>query len=206
MANGVMQTLEDALPTWGRSQVVQLLIMLRQPFPHTAIRPGGVNLRFEPRIRGQGDASMRGLAEGLALVGSLATAIGVLLAWWQIRVAGRQSATAFEDALAREYRDLAQRIPVSALLGDVLSAEEIQDNLDDFYSYVDLSNEQTYLRQKGRLRRDTWTNWCEGIRSNLTRPAFQTAWQLIKEKAPESFDELRRLESEGFETDPRDWS
>ncbi len=127
------------------------------------------------------------------------------LAWWQIREGRKQAVTSFEDSLAREYREIAQRIPVVALLGEPLSGSDLQANLDDFYHYIDLSNEQVFLRQRGRVRPDTWTNWRDGIQSNLKRPAFLAAWRLIKEKSPGSFEELRRLETANFQADPRDW-
>lgn len=50
-------------------------------------------------------------------VANLATAAAVVFAAWQIWLSKRQAATAFEDAMAREYRELAARLPTKALLG-----------------------------------------------------------------------------------------
>jgi hypothetical protein len=141
----------------------------------------------------------------LGLIASAATAFGVVMAWWQVREARRQAVTSFEDSMSREYRDIAQKLPVAALLGDPLSEEELTSNLDDFYHYIDLTNEQVFLRQRGRVRADTWANWRDGIQTNLSRPAFRAAWERIKEKAPNSFEELRRLEAERYGSDPRKW-
>jgi len=77
--------------------------------------------------------------------------------------------------------------------------------LDTFYHYVDLTNEQISLRMKGRVTRATWANWADGIRSNLSRPAFRAAWAEIARLAPDSFDDLRRLEASDFRADPRSW-
>ena len=87
---------------------------------------------------------MRIAGEIVTVLASVATAVGVLLAWWQIKESREQAVTSFEDGLAREYREIAQRLPVFALLGDALSEEDIKTNLDDFYHYVDLSNEQVF--------------------------------------------------------------
>lgn len=38
--------------------------------------------------------------------------------WWQLWLTRRQAVVAFEDGLAREYREIAQRLPVAALLGE----------------------------------------------------------------------------------------
>ncbi len=145
------------------------------------------------------------MGDMLVAIASIATAVGVFLAWWQIRETRQQAITGFEDGLAREYREIAQRIPVAALLGDELPEAELNTALDDFYHYIDLSNEQVFLRQSGRVRKETWENWRDGIKSNLSRPAFRAAWELIKRKAIGSFEELRRLEVEGYSIDPRDW-
>lgn len=141
--------------------------------------------------------------EVIGPIASAATAVGVFLALWQLYESRRQSYTAFEDTLSREYRDLARDIPVGALLGEALSEADLVAHLGKFFHYIDLSNEQAFLRQQGRVRPTTWKNWCDGIESNLSRPAFREAWARIKAKAPDSFDELRRLEASGFKEDPR---
>jgi len=120
-------------------------------------------------------------------------------------VSKQQSVTSFEDDLAKQYRDIAHRIPVEALLGRQLSDEEYTQTLAWFYQYIDLSNEETFLRQKGRVRPGTWENWCAGIKSNLGRPAFAKAWEEIKARSPKSFEELKRLEKSGFQDDPKKW-
>ena len=139
----------------------------------------------------------------ISAVGSLATAIAVAIAVWQLSVGRQQARTAFEDSLSREYRTLAQRIPVKALLGEPLSAEAYAKAHDDLYCYFDLSNEQVFLRQQDRVSRATWHNWSSGMRVNFALPAFADVWSEIKERAPDTFQELRWLESTGFGGDPK---
>lgn len=74
-----------------------------------------------------------------------------------------------------------------------------------FYHYIDLSNEQIFLRQHGRVSAETWENWRGGIKSNLSRPAFKQAWKEIGGRAHDIFDELRRLEKSGYQDDPFRW-
>jgi hypothetical protein len=145
----------------------------------------------------------------LSLVGVIAsgaTAVGVLLAWDQIRVAKQQAKTQFEDGLAREYREIAQRIPVKALLGEDLDDAEYDKALADLFRYIDLCNEETFLRQNGRISDETWETWCDGIKSHLSRVVFKKAWKDIKSRTTDSFQELRRLEASGFKDDPRSWA
>lgn len=139
------------------------------------------------------------------LVTSIVTAIGVIVAARQLTLSKRQTRTQFEDDLAREYRELVERIPVKALLGESLEHEEYEKNLHLFYRYIDLSNEQVFLRQMERIGLDTWINWLAGIKSNLGLPAFGKAWDEIKTKAPQRFQELRLLEEKSFMGDPKYW-
>jgi hypothetical protein len=140
-----------------------------------------------------------------ATIGSLATAFAVLVAAWQVRRSTQQARTQFEDELNREYRQLSREIDVDALLGDPLTPDCHQKAFPALVRYIDLSNEQVFLREKGRVSRDTWESWRDGIRSNLARPAFNTAWCDVKERAAKSFQELRRLEDTRFTEDPRRW-
>ena len=143
--------------------------------------------------------------ELITAIASAATAVGVILAWQQIKLAQEQAATQFEDNIAREYREIALRLPVKALLGEPLDDDEHINQLEDFYHYIDLTNEEIFLRQQNRIRSETWTNWRDGIKSHLAKPAFKRAWDEIKMRAPGSFDELRRLENSDFNDDPRRW-
>jgi hypothetical protein len=133
----------------------------------------------------------------MGLAASMATAAGVFFAMKQLKEAKEQATTSFEDGLAREYRELAHQMPVAALLGDAMDEETLKAHLGEFYRYVDLSNEQAFLWRQGRIRPETWRNWEEGIRTTLARPAFRAAWETIKTKAPDSFDELRRIDGSG---------
>ena len=129
----------------------------------------------------------------LTAISSLATAIGVFVAAWQLWLAHRQSITTFEDSLAREYRELAAKLPTKALLGEPLTEQEYREHFDEFYRYIDLSNEQAFLHQCGRIRSATWQFWRDGIASNLRRPAFRRAWSEVCSRAGSDFSELRAI-------------
>src|SRR5271169_107404 len=57
-------------------------------------------------------------------IGSVGTAVAVLVAAWHVRKSTQQARTDFEDDLSREYRELARCIPVKAHLGQELGEEE----------------------------------------------------------------------------------
>jgi len=138
-------------------------------------------------------------------VGSIATALAVLVAAWQLHRGTSQARTNFEDDLSREYRELARNIPVKVHMGQELTSDEFEQAFPRLHQYFDLTNEQIFLRMNGRITLATWLNWREGIKSNLTRPAFAQAWARVKNATAESFTELRRLEASQFSGDPRMW-
>jgi hypothetical protein len=94
--------------------------------------------------------------ECITAVASAITATGVLLAWWQIRVQKKQAVTDFEDRLTAEYRKIVKPLPVSALLGEEINESAYRDHLGDFYQYIDLTNQQLFLRRQGRVSKATW--------------------------------------------------
>jgi len=138
----------------------------------------------------------------LAAVGST---VGIIIAARQLNITKKQAVTAFEDGITREYRELASRLPTGALLGEALTDEQHRESFDEFYHYFDLSNEQIFLRQRGRLSPATWDYWRDGISSNIRRPAFARAWAEISERSNGDFDELRRLIAADFKVDPKSW-
>ncbi|HMS40181.1 MAG TPA: hypothetical protein PKE69_08150 [Pyrinomonadaceae bacterium] len=151
---------------------------------------------------------------------------GLVFAWKQIKLASEQVQKAgeqikatkelhniqFEDSLAREYRELTQNLPIEALLGKRLSKEEFENARKYLFHYINLTNDQIFLRSKGRISDDTWTDWKDGIKSNMNLPAFEKMWKEIetsenkKDDLQKSFQELRRLKSKDYEPDPKDWN
>ena len=126
-------------------------------------------------------------------IASIATAIGVALAAWQLLITRRQAQSTFEDSLIEQYRAIASNLPLEALLGRTLNESALDESLRAFYNYFDLSNEQAFLAAQGRLRTQTWANWREGIQQHLGRPAFAQAWQRLAPDLEGSFDDLRQL-------------
>jgi hypothetical protein len=139
----------------------------------------------------------------LQTIAAVATTVGVIMVVVQIRTAMQQSMTQFEDALSREYRELARAIPIDSYLGKELAPEVLESALSVFFQYFHLSNTQAHLRWRGRVSKQTWSVWALGIRSTMSLPAFRQAWKKL-----EPAHQLRHLiflklmeESEDF--DPR---
>lgn len=144
----------------------------------------------------------------LADVSSIATAAGVVLVALQLRFSGAQTRTGLEDELTRQYREICERLPPQAFFDRNYTDPEfaIGDHLVAFASYLDLCNQQIFLRSEGRISRDTWVMWADGMRDNIVeRDAFQRAWRHLGPRMGRSFNELRRFEKSDWLDDPRDW-
>ena len=111
---------------------------------------------------------------------TVALNLSVIIAGMQIRHSQLRARTDFEDRLVREYRDLAQQIPVEALLGGTLTEAERLASRGAFYHYFNLTNAQVFLATEGRISKRTWRHWKRGIRTNLSRPEFQRTWLEIR--------------------------
>lgn len=126
-------------------------------------------------------------------VGGMAAALGVGIAVKQLKLLQQQSTTTFEDRLVDDYRAIASELPIEALLGAEITDAELKASLPAFYRYFDLCNQQAYLHRQGRITISTWDLWKDGIVSNLSRPAFASAWAAVAARAVGDFDELRAL-------------
>lgn len=136
---------------------------------------------------------MGNLFEYLSVIANLATAIAVIVAAWQLFLAHRQSVMSFEDSFAKEYREIMSKLPTKALLGEPLTNAEYANHFDEMYHYIDLCNEQAFLKQSGRISNKTWVFWQEGIALNMKRPAFERAWSEIAYRSNGDFSELRQI-------------
>lgn len=137
---------------------------------------------------------------------AIATAIGVAIAAWQIIKNGKLAQSSFEDSLDQQYRLLSKDIPVDALIGKPTPDAKRIETRELIYNYLDLCNEQIYLRKKSRVSRDTWEDWCSGIKENLQKVAFKEVWEEVKTEAPSSFTFLEYLEKRNFCGDPARWA
>ena len=144
--------------------------------------------------------------ETTRIAASLATALGVGIAAWQIWRNAEQTKTSFEDSLAKEYRELMRSVSYKALVGKAVSAEEAEQSREAIYNYLDFCNQQVYLRINKRIRCATWAEWQAGMKINLRLPLFAEVAEEVFEELPEIFSELRRVRDEEFRGDPATWS
>ena len=134
----------------------------------------------------------------------IATALGVAFAGLQLKQGRRQRQLQFEDGFARQYRELIKPGLEHPLLSNLPKAERSAVSVTSF-SYIDLCNEQVYLRMQGRVATETWREWAEGIASYFRSGQVPAAWLVVHAHLDDEFHELALfLASRG--SDPRTWS
>ena len=138
-------------------------------------------------------------------IASVATAIGIFFVAWQIWQSHKLAQTAFEDSLDQQYRDLAMQIPVDVLIGKPTPEKKKEEIREIVYNYLDLCNEQVYLRKKKRISNTRWVDWMEGIKDNLEKPAFCEVWEEVKKESKSTFTFLSELGKNKFNCDPAKW-
>ena len=145
------------------------------------------------------------VAYAATAAGSAATAIGVVIMTWQIREARAIAQSTFEDSFDQQYRSLAKAIPVDALIGKPVATDKKSLTRENIYNYLDVSNEQVYLRKQNRIRKSTWDDWAKGIKSHMSKIEFSEVWNEVNEHAPDTFTFLARLTKDDFKSDPKSW-
>ena len=139
------------------------------------------------------------------MIGALATAVAVVVGVVQLILANSQLALSkevaqatYEDGLTREYRAVAQRLPVEAFFLGVTVDLDDRDTLRAFYAYFDLSNKQLWLVENDHITGETAEHWKGGIEANLELPSFHAAWGRIAARVSEdSFGTLRKFAPPG---------
>jgi len=136
-------------------------------------------------------------------IGSLATAVGIIFAGWQIYLSKAIAQADFEDHMHQQYRAIAKDLPVDVLIG--LPVPNLSENIvrELIFNWIDLSEEMAYLRSKKRISKETWLCWSSGIKSHLNKPAFKTVFNEVKEQG--DFTYLERLIDSDFCEDPLNW-
>jgi hypothetical protein len=144
----------------------------------------------------QPSAVIESFPVSLADLASLATAGGLVLVVVQLVLGRLQTRTALEDDLAREYRDIASRIPFAAFFDREDPRHPLpplDECLVEYVRYFDLSNQQVFLRMERRVSRKTWEMWSDGIEDNLRRDGFRDAWEYVRHHSGRSYNELASL-------------
>jgi hypothetical protein len=112
----------------------------------------------------------------LSDIAAMATAAGVVLVAIQLWSSRRQTRTALEDELTKEYRQVALALPPEAFFDPPRGkpASEFRDNRREYLWYIDLSNQQVFLRSQRRVSRGTGGNGATASRTTWSTGPLST--------------------------------
>jgi hypothetical protein len=139
----------------------------------------------------------RGLVSALNIVGVVAesaTALGVLALGAQLVLLRRQTRAEFERRFVERYESIIANIPLKMLIGDRCDGAMTDLERRAFYDYFRLCEEEIYFLQQRKVSYQTWADWWVGIRSNLDKAAFRSAWAVLINELPESEDGAMEFE------------
>jgi hypothetical protein len=127
----------------------------------------------------------------LQLVQTVGTVIGsgaVVVAAQAFRHGKKQETIAFEDALAREYREITGALPAAAFFNEGV-AQLTPREQQAMFRYFDLSNEQLRLidAKGGRIDEGTAEVWTAGICELMKLPTFTASWSELNPRLPGDF-------------------
>lgn len=113
---------------------------------------------------------------------SLATAIGVLAASYQLWQGRRQLRAGFERTFVERYEHIVRDIDLEVILDGAPVDFDDADVARALFHYFELCEEELYYRAHRRVSRATWRDWWYGIRSLLTNPAIRDAFDRMNER------------------------
>ncbi len=100
----------------------------------------------------------------------------------QLRSLNQQTKLQNFTEYTRRYQQIVLNFPEDINAGDfLLNGRKDYDNVMRYMrTYYDLCFEEWYLHRQGLIGSDFWEIWDDGIKTALSKPAFQQAWQVMK--------------------------
>lgn len=119
------------------------------------------------------------LSDWISLITLIVLAIGVWVGW----KAYRQLALRNYAEYARRYQEIIPHFPqdIKAATFNLHAHRDYEQIMRYMRVYVDLCYEEWHLNKIGRVDREMWESWREGMEAMFSRPAFQQAWLVIKQ-------------------------
>ena len=121
-------------------------------------------------------------SEWAAAVTALGTLAGVGVVFFQLRQLSRQIKLQRFSDYTKRYQDIVLNLP-----GDIYAHEFVLKGRKDgekimryMRAYFDLSYEGWFLRGQKLIGSKFWRIWRVGMKTAMSKPAFQQAWEIIK--------------------------
>lgn len=120
---------------------------------------------------------------GIEQLASTATAIGVVVATYQLAQGRRQLREGFERSFVDRFERIIACVDLEILLDGGSIDHDDRSLMRALYDYFQLCEEELYFRAHRRVSRSTWHDWWYGIRIVLTVPEVAAAFTALKHRA-----------------------
>lgn len=126
-------------------------------------------------------------ADGIQYATLIITGTGVLIALfaliWQSYQTREQLKLNFFADYTKRYQEIilnfSENINESDFDFNKLPKEIKEKTLRYMRAYFDLSSEEYYLSQAGRIDKKVWKEWKSGIEFTFSKKAFKDAWKIV---------------------------
>lgn len=131
---------------------------------------------------------------------AIATTVGVILVLLQLKQNDKTETTKFENEIISRFITISNEITFYVMYLNPKTdkfKELIDDKLQGFYKYFDLTNQELFLMDDERISDETVEEWECGIIELMKLPSFQYAWERISSIIPDnSFTQMKRFIAE----------
>lgn len=134
------------------------------------------------------------IAENPEWATAVISLVGLILVLLQLKVSNLQLTLSNYSEYTRRYSELVAVFPEDVNAHDFVleSRKDRDDVMRAMRRYFDLSFEEYDLFKKKFIAPDIWAVWKSGIKTAMSKPAFQQAWEILKKDTDfgEDFERL----------------
>jgi|KBSSwiStaDraftv2_1062776.scaffolds.fasta_scaffold790460_1 hypothetical protein len=121
-------------------------------------------------------------SEWIAAVAALGTVAGVAVIFVQLRHLSRQIKLQSFSDYTKRYQEIILNLPddIHAREFTLKDRRDYEKIMRYMRAYFDLSYEEWFLEGQRLIDPRFWQVWRIGIRTAMSKPAFQQSWEIIK--------------------------
>jgi len=123
-------------------------------------------------------------SDWIAIAAGLITLAGVIVVFLQLRSLDQQTRLQNFGEYTRRYQQIVLNFPedINARSFSLVERKDkdYAEVMRYMRAYYDLCFEEWYLNRKGLIEDDFWNVWLDGIKTAVSKPSFQQAWEMMK--------------------------
>ena len=117
----------------------------------------------------------------VSIIGVFITAVAL---FFTVRSFQKQLQLNFFSEYTRRYQEITLNLPESINEEDFdydsLSPDIKDKTMRYMRAYFDLCSEEYFLKRKGSIDNETWSEWETGMKFAFSKSAFQQAWKMLQ--------------------------